>query len=248
MLGIWVLSYMAWASRCRFYFPRQCDSLNSWNDDDRTPRFLFMYLLNPIFDRTVGSPWRKTQHTIMNETNAEQSTNMVKEKEVPIKDFIRKNLYPAIEILKDNGHPYFAFELIAAGIEFLGACMDDKDFHQRNLGRKRFESAIKKLSSLRKYDFPNNKLYDNLRCGMCHILLQTTTLKLSSGYGKCSGSILYIENFYCDFKSTCEELLNDCTNLWGNEKSPDSICWTVSENYNTAPTTAATDNDKVTME
>lgn len=177
----------------------------------------------------------------MNGENAEPLTNDVR-KEVSIKDFIRQNLYPAIEMLKDNGHPYFAFELIAAGIEFLGACIDDKDFYQRKRGRKRFKNAITKLSSLQKYNFPD-KLYDNLRCGMCHVLLPRTTLKLSSGYGKCRESKLYIETFYCDFKSACEELLNNSTNLWGLGKSPDNICWTVSELPNTPPATAVTNNN-----
>lgn len=180
----------------------------------------------------------------MNRKTVKQPINAVEQ--VTIKDFIRMNLYPAIEMLKNNGHPYFAFELIAAGIEFLGACMDDKDFYQQNRGRKRFNNAIKQLSSLQKYE--GFELYDNLRCGMCHVLLQKTTLNLSSGYGKCSKDILYIETFYCDFKSACEELLNDSTNLWGVGIGPDSICWNVSEIYNMASTTAATNNDKVVAE
>lgn len=182
----------------------------------------------------------------MSDENVKQLVNVMEQ--VPVKDFIRKNLYPAIEMLKDKGRAYFAFELIAAGIEFLGACMDDNDFYQQYLAGKRFENAITKLSSLQKYDYPNNKLYDNLRCGMCHVLLPKTTLKLSSGYGKCSENILYIETFYCDFKSACEELLNDSTSLWGKGKSPNSICWTVSEINNTTPATAVTNNDNVTME
>lgn len=183
----------------------------------------------------------------MSDENVKQLVNVMEQ--VPVKDFIRKNLYPAIEMLKDKGRAYFAFELIAAGIEFLGACMDEeteKGFFEEGRSRKRFNDAIKKLPSLQKYN--GFKLYKNLRCGMCHILLPTTTLNLSSGYGKCSENILYIENFYCDFKSACEELLNDSTSLWGKGKSPNSICWTVSEINNTTPATAVTNNDNVTME
>lgn len=185
----------------------------------------------------------------MNRKTVKQPINAVEQ--VTIKDFIRMNLYPAIEMLKNNGHPYFAFTLIAAGIEFLGACMDDKKtkegFFEPSRSKKRFNDAISKLYSLQKYDYPNNKLYTELRCGMCHVLFPKTTLKLSSGYGKCDENILYIENFYCDFKSACEELLNSST-LWGLENGSNHICWTVSKVPNADPTTVVTKNDKVAVE
>ena len=179
----------------------------------------------------------------MNETNVEQATNTAKEKKVSIKDFIQENLFKTIEMLKDNGHPYFAFEIIAAGIEFLGACIDSYDFDEPYLSKIRFSNALETMPPLQKYkDFD---LYKNLRCGMCHILTPKPALQLSSGSGKCTKKILYIENFYTDFKDACKEVMNAPANskLWGKRKTPDDIWWIVKELPNTPPATAVTNNN-----
>ena len=44
-LGVRAHMYIsAWASRCRFYSLRQCESLWQWNDNSRTPRFFICLL------------------------------------------------------------------------------------------------------------------------------------------------------------------------------------------------------------
>ena len=43
-LGYACVYISAWASRCRFYSLRQCESLWQWNDNSRTPRFFICLL------------------------------------------------------------------------------------------------------------------------------------------------------------------------------------------------------------
>ena len=46
-LGVRAHMYIsAWASRCRFYSLRQCESLWQWNDNSRTPRFFVCLYTN----------------------------------------------------------------------------------------------------------------------------------------------------------------------------------------------------------
>ena len=60
-LLLWVflsqtLLILAWASCCQFYCFGQCESLNVWNDDNRTPRFFCMPVTNthPPYSESTG--------------------------------------------------------------------------------------------------------------------------------------------------------------------------------------------------
>jgi len=144
--------------------------------------------------------------------------------QMTIEDFI-KRLCNSIETLKQE-HSYFAFVLIAIGIEFLGACMDTRSWTDSRLSKKRFNHAIQKFPTLKQYK--STKLYKYLRCGMCHVATPTCPLRLSNGSGVYNpkDNILYIEDFYNDFRAACEHLISD-TKLWGKGKMPSDIWWQV---------------------
>lgn len=115
----------------------------------------------------------------------------------------------------ENQQHYLAFGAIGTGIEFLGACLDEKGFHDRNAeSRVRFESAMKKFDP-KYHDYASLEndfdLYKNLRCGMSHVVrpqgkIDFVSLDEANSKGfthlqeASSGLlILVIEQFYLDF-------------------------------------------------
>lgn len=167
--------------------------------------------------------------------------NANESRKVSVREFIENELYGVLDLLiKDGKHVYFAFEVIATGIEFLGACLDPYKFEDSHHSKARFINAINTFSSLNKYAKFN--LYDKLRCGMCHVLLPKLGLKLARECSELSqnSDTLYIGSFYYDFRNACSELLAQNSTLWGNGKSPNQHCWEVSTgNHNSTPTTAS---------
>lgn len=167
---------------------------------------------------------------------------------VSIREFIQDKLYGVLDLLvKDERYVYFAFEIIATGIEFLGACMDDDeiDCDKEGCGGRRFRKAINTFQSLQKYK--KLRLYKQLRCGMCHVLLPKFGLKLTMGpkSSLSDNNTLYIDTFYDDFRAACEELLTPGSTLWGNGKGPNQPCWEIStDDYNLTPVTAVTKHNE----
>ncbi|NOZ47186.1 MAG: hypothetical protein GXO79_10460 [Chlorobi bacterium] len=101
-----------------------------------------------------------------------------------VKEFINVVLISEIKkIQQEHGHHYLSFGLISQGIEFLGACIDNHEFHAGGKSRTRFNKAIKEL-------FPNDyhqyvkrrtvpfDLYSNLRCGLLHIVVPGSDIEL----------------------------------------------------------------------
>ena len=144
-----------------------------------------------------------------------------------LKDFINGTLIKEIAEIQGSGHHYLSFGLIAQGIEFLGASIDDTndDFFAPDRSEMRFRQAINDLFPA-KYDPFNVKgephyLYSDLRCGLLHVALPKPAIELIQeteilDYGDhleikeirgTESLILVSQRLYDDFKSACEEVI-----------------------------------------
>jgi hypothetical protein len=144
-----------------------------------------------------------------------------------VKQFIQGVLVGEIRDIQQNGrHHYLSFGLIAQGIEFLGACLDDHEFSVESKSRKRFEKAIKELFPSEYREFLTGKgqpfdLYEHLRCGLLHIMLPNTDVELIQNdevekfaehltvarVRNRDRLILVSQVLYTDFKNACEEVV-----------------------------------------
>ncbi len=139
-----------------------------------------------------------------------------------IEEFINEILIGQIGLIQNIGKTqgkdchYLSFLLICSGIEFLGSCLDEHDFHKVGLSRDRFKRAIVELFPP-EYHKHAKTLYESLRCGIVHSALPKSDIGLtqekeSTKYGtrhlveKINRLILISETFYTDFKNACEEL------------------------------------------
>nr|MBQ5604218.1 hypothetical protein [Bacteroidales bacterium] len=141
-------------------------------------------------------------------------------KDITVREFIKNYLIVQIGEIKNN-HPYFAFLLMAVGIEFLGKCQNSYDWDDSKEKIKpyeNFENGLQ-LGPLKKY--ANIKgLYDKLRNGLAHALLIKQGIKVSQGD---SPNALNSDTFYADFKEACESVLNAKDNGCGKIMTADSI-------------------------
>lgn len=144
--------------------------------------------------------------------------------------FIDNVLVGDIKKVIDAGAGYLAFGLIAEGVEFLGALMDDAEFHEKNLSEKRFQSGIHQFfpTTYTKYNRkPANDadrrifLYEELRCGMAHVLRPKPRLGFT---GRADGKaaqhlqlvrdgdteilVLVLDAFFDDFVEACRKAKN----------------------------------------
>ncbi len=101
---------------------------------------------------------------------------------ISVRDFINHTLISEIKSIQQNDHHYLSFSLISQGIEFLGACIDNKDWGVLDESRNRFKLAINDLfpSGYQPYNDDNSSyfLYRNLRCGLIHRMLPKSSLEL----------------------------------------------------------------------
>lgn len=147
-------------------------------------------------------------------------------------EFIENILIEEIYDIQRNGnHHYLSFGLISQGIEFLGACLDEEEFHKAGLSRNRFRKAIKDLFPI-EYQTFNDKnnpfdLYTNLRCGVLHIVLPKINLELIQKneiprfnashleFSSLRGNkrlILVSQDFYDDFRKAGEKVIEKIKN------------------------------------
>ena len=145
-----------------------------------------------------------------------------------ILDFIQKVLIDEFkEIQQDEGHPYISFSLICQGIEFLGACLDSEPFSAKGLSAPRFRRAMYDLfpTSYGKFNQGTGKpfdLYENLRCGLIHVILPGSRLELIRRTEKAKFSanhlevkeirgidrlVLVSEDLFEDYERACEEII-----------------------------------------
>lgn len=93
--------------------------------------------------------------------------------------------------------PYIKFVLIATSIEFLGACLDKKDWiPKKSQSEIRFNVALKKLFPKAYHKYANSKasiyLYKDFRCGMVHKLNQSRNIRLTERRHEKAGEKLKI--------------------------------------------------------
>lgn len=135
-----------------------------------------------------------------------------------IDQFLINNFPPLFQ-----SHPYHAFILVTTGIELIGKCLDDKaEFDDKDKSKDHFNRATQKY--LKKYD--SLKLYDPMRCGFSHIYAMRSHSSVILCNGKAvlpdvnlhpykldkTKTVIYLEDFYNDFKKACKDLLDDIKN------------------------------------
>jgi hypothetical protein len=145
-----------------------------------------------------------------------------------ILDFIQKVLIDELkEIQKDERYHYISFSLICQGIEFLGACLDSDTFSNKGLSAARFRRAICDLfpTSYHKFNQGSGKpfdLYEDLRCGLFHVILSGSRLELIRRSEKVKFNanhlevkesrgmnrlILVLEDLFDDYEKACQEII-----------------------------------------
>jgi len=155
---------------------------------------------------------------------------MLKPIEITVSEFIQGTLIGAYkEIAWTNS--YIGFILISGGIEFLGKCLDDNvefDYWDRNL--RHFDKAIIELFDNTNYQ--SSDFRANVRNGFAHALKhkKDSNIGLASrerdlsdeersknpgNFCNVKGStkkIVFIEDFYFDYKKACEKVLEKIKN------------------------------------
>lgn len=129
-----------------------------------------------------------------------------------VQKFIKYVYVEEIADIKDK-HPYIAYMVMGAGIEFLGKVLEQphrNDLFEKGHSKADFEKAISELSGLKRYKGIKN-LYEQLRCALLHSSLPGVDIKL--GNNKATENIstipyvLNIDNFYNAFKDVCEDVV-----------------------------------------
>ena len=120
---------------------------------------------------------------------------------ITVADFINDYLINQIGNIKDN-HPYFAFLLMAVGIEFLGRCQSANDWNDRSGSQTYFNEGLD-VAPLQKYKTRYPNLYNQLRCGLAHAY-HPDGIILSD---KAGISDINCEEFYTDFVRACRNIL-----------------------------------------
>ena len=125
------------------------------------------------------------------------------EKTITVGNFIRSYLIDHIGEIKKL-YPYESFLLISCGIEFLGKCINRRDWHESGHSGADFNTAIRAFPSLSKYE--KEDLYSKVRCGLCHAFQVKEGMLLSNLETEDAVSV---DEFYEAFKSACETLLEN---------------------------------------
>ena len=143
-------------------------------------------------------------------------------------EFINHVLIEEIrKIQQEEQHAYLSFGLISQGIELLGSLIDKDEFHEHGLSKKRFNAALINFFSTDYKKYANNSgdfnLYENLRCGMLHVVIPQNKLTLGERkidqdkykhlekYRDPDGNeklVLMAEDFYEDFQCACKRVID----------------------------------------
>jgi len=145
-----------------------------------------------------------------------------------ISDFIQRILIDEIkEIQEDKEHQPLAVSLICQGIEFLGACLDSEPFSGKGLSGPRFRRAIYDLFPTSYHPFNQGSgkpfdLYENLRCGLFHVILTGLQLELVRRSEKpllnvshlevreirgVNRLVFVLEDLFDDYEKACKEII-----------------------------------------
>ena len=123
---------------------------------------------------------------------------------ITVKQFIEDYLIKEIGEIKDR-HPYFAFLLMAIGIEFLGKCRNASlEWNQTGRAKKDFNLGIKLFPQ----KYKTLDLYNKLRCGMAHSFAPQNGLQISNGSCRDS-AFISCDDFYKDFTYACNKIVSE---------------------------------------
>jgi len=131
-------------------------------------------------------------------------------------------------ILEHKGSAFAKFLLLAVGIEYLGACLDELPFNEPNESEKRFNRAIRKLFD-KKYHKHANKsaivyLYKDFRCCFVHRIKPGKSIVISHldeskrertkhlEHVVGGPLVLVLEDFYNDYEKACNRLIRGYEN------------------------------------
>lgn len=130
-----------------------------------------------------------------------------------VQDFIKQLYIKEIGEIK-NEHPYMAYMVIGAGIEFLGKVLEQtsrNDWFAEHHSSVDFKKAVSDLQGLKKYEKIKDVLYTHLRCGLLHSSVPKADLKLGDKNAEEEIStppyILNIDAFYEAFKNACNDVI-----------------------------------------
>ena len=93
------------------------------------------------------------------------------------KDFIQQVFLAELSQIAEKHH-FISFSLVGLGTEFLGACLDNYDFEERNLSDLRFRGAVKALYPHSYHPYAD-LLASHLRNGFAHQFRPGTRLELT---------------------------------------------------------------------
>lgn len=131
-----------------------------------------------------------------------------------VQDFIKQLYIKEIGEIKDE-HPYMAYMVMGAGIEFLGKVLAQpsrNDWFKERESRSDFTTAVSSLPGLNKYDRIKDVLYEQLRCGLLHSSLPKDDVKLGDNKAveniTTAPYILNIDVFYDAFKTACNDVVS----------------------------------------
>lgn len=135
-------------------------------------------------------------------------------KKMNVQDFIKQLYIKEIGEIK-NEHPYMAYMVMGAGIEFLGKVLAQpsrNDWFEDGHSRADFENAVSSLPGLSRYNVIKNDLYKQLRCGLLHSSLPNANIKLGDNNAveniTTAPYILNIDVFYDAFKTACDDVVS----------------------------------------
>ena len=139
-------------------------------------------------------------------------------KDITIRQFIQDYLIVQIKNIKNN-HPYFAFLIMAIGIQFLGKCQNDFDWddYKDIPPSDNFKKGLR-ITPLQKY--VSMDLYDKLRNGLAHALLIKQGVNVSL---EDISNAINCDTFYTDFKNACELVINATKDADGKTYTKDGV-------------------------
>ena len=157
--------------------------------------------------------------------------------DISVRQFIQEYLIDDIgNIVKT--HPYFAFLLMAVGIEFLGRCQSTNTWNDSQNSKNYFDDGLA-VPPLCQYAKKYPCLYHQLRCGLAHAYRPGgIMLSNKGGVGDIS-----CDDFYADFIAACKNVLDDKAPK--KVRNLDELFFAVTTTDDGTSTTATTTNNQV---
>lgn len=159
-----------------------------------------------------------------------------------VNKFISEHLIHEIGEIKTK-YPYFAFVLIAIGIEFLGKCLNDQKEWNTSSPKKDFELGL----ALFPEKYKSMNLRDRLRNGMVHSYMTKEGLRLSDFNTTSDPNTISCDELFGDFVEASQKVLNGTAKLPIKKLSDVLFSITIegTENGNKASISGATIADSI---